>query len=289
MLTLSLLSLFLGFSSYAHSQNLIDLEAQKEALEMARDLPSDAEMNEQMINSSLLLREQNSRGYGTFKSAGNCKFTRLPDPPVPNVVTLTFDDGPAGPTGEVLDVLRNHGIKATFFMLGSNAAANPGLLQRVHNEGHLVANHSTNHPSFWSLNAAETQRQIDVADRILSPYMAGRKFFRYPYGNSSCTGNSYLQAKGYQAPVAWHVDSCDWAYANGSLSSGQRKACGASSNEMSTHVLQGIGRTRGGIVLFHDIHRKTAQSLDLIIRSLKAQGYRFTNLNDASTYPNLNR
>ena len=63
-----------------------------------------------------------------------------------NEIILTFDDGPtAGVTDKILDILKLHNIKATFFVVGANAARNPALMQRMADEGHIVGNHTMNH------------------------------------------------------------------------------------------------------------------------------------------------
>ncbi|MEA2709074.1 MAG: peptidoglycan-N-acetylglucosamine deacetylase [Phycisphaerales bacterium] len=87
-------------------------------------------------------------------------------------VAITFDDGPTpGATDVILDVLRDAGVRATFFVIGVNVRKHPGLLRRIHAEGHLVANHSFNHSHYgvmrlrryWLREIIETDAAIEAA------------------------------------------------------------------------------------------------------------------------------
>jgi peptidoglycan/xylan/chitin deacetylase (PgdA/CDA1 family) len=83
-------------------------------------------------------------------------------PLAPKEVVLTFDDGPwRGPTNRVLDALRHECARATFFLLGRNAAANPALARRALAEGHTVAHHTFSHPLLSRISMAAAEREID--------------------------------------------------------------------------------------------------------------------------------
>jgi peptidoglycan-N-acetylglucosamine deacetylase len=101
-----------------------------------------------------------------------------------NAMYLTFDDGPHPEiTPRVLDVLKRHGAHASFFMVGSAAEARPDIVRRIADEGHLVGNHSYDHPRFTRISLAEQLGQIDHADRILSASDGKpRHLFRPPSG-----------------------------------------------------------------------------------------------------------
>lgn len=207
--------------------------------------------------------------------------------PIPKVVTLTFDDGPhPAITPTVLDILARYKIKATFFIMGKKVAGQEELMERIVREGHLVANHSQNHPNFHKITAEEQIREIDSCHAALAPYYKNRiRLFRYPYGNGSTVSRNHLRnTKGYHGLVGWHVDTCDWAFAKtGSVTFTQQKICGVRDehiSDFSGHVLATIQRKNGGIVLFHDVHQRTMQHLEGMIESLIARGYRFANLDD---------
>jgi len=104
-----------------------------------------------------------------------------------HTIALTFDDGPNARTSEVLDALKEMNIKATFFIVGTQAHRHPDVLARIAREGHLLANHSATHAFLNSRYDADPDRLLnqlrDVHDQI-APLMAkGDKFyFRAPYG-----------------------------------------------------------------------------------------------------------
>ena len=74
----------------------------------------------------------------------------------PTEVLLTFDDGPSVPyTGQILDILRAHGVKATFFLCGANAERYPELVRRIRDEGHEIGNHTWSHPYLYLASRAK--------------------------------------------------------------------------------------------------------------------------------------
>lgn len=225
---------------------------------------------------------------GLWASPNSCKYiSSIFQPPVANTVTLTFDDGPSTTnTPVVLDVLARYGIKATFFMKGSNAKGKAALLKRIRDEGHLVANHSYSHPNFHTLSQGQQVSEITTTDAIIGSAMsASFKLFRYPYGNSTCSTNANIKKMGYRGIVGWHVDSCDWAFSQtGKVTTKQATLCGVAASNIANyvgHVVSSIRNRGGGIVLMHDIHTRTAYSLEEIIVRLQREGFRFANMDDS--------
>jgi peptidoglycan-N-acetylglucosamine deacetylase len=101
-----------------------------------------------------------------------------------HVVALTFDDGPHPEfTPRLLEILRGHQARATFFMLGEAARRYPDLVKQVATEGHAIGNHSWDHPSFPLITARQQQQQIIACAQALAPY--GQRLFRPPYGHQS--------------------------------------------------------------------------------------------------------
>jgi peptidoglycan/xylan/chitin deacetylase (PgdA/CDA1 family) len=188
-------------------------------------------------------------------------------PLAPNEVVLTFDDGPwPGPTTKVLDALKHECVRATFFLLGRNAAANPALARRELAEGHTIGHHTFAHPllSHMSLAAAEAEIDRGVAAVERAVYgEAGAKprtpFFRFPGFAASPALLDRMAARGLMVFGA-DLWASDW-------------------NPMSATqelqlVLQRLGAAGGGIVLFHDTKSQTAAMLPAFLRALKAKGYR---------------
>lgn len=86
------------------------------------------------------------------------------------VVWLTIDDGPSADTPALLDLLDRHGAKATFFLVGERALAQPGLVQAIHDRGHGIGNHSTHHPDtrFWRLGPGALEAEVGRNQSILT-------------------------------------------------------------------------------------------------------------------------
>lgn len=124
------------------------------------------------------------------------------------VAALTFDDGPdPGSTPALLDLLRRHGAKATFFMLGMQARRHPELVERAAAEGHCIANHSFDHPRFPALSHHERRRQIRECAAALAPH--GRRIFRPPHGLQSVASRLDAFILGYDV-VTWNATIEDW-------------------------------------------------------------------------------
>ena len=182
-------------------------------------------------------------------------------------VVLTFDDGPwPGPTDRVLEALRHECVKATFFLLGRNAADHPALVRREAAEGHTVAHHSFSHPllSRLSVHAAEAEidRGIAAVEAALGRPGASTPaapFFRFPGFASSPALLDRMQQRGF---VVFGADlwASDWNP--------------MSPREELALVMQRLNAAGGGIVLFHDTKAQTAAMLPAFLRELKRQGYR---------------
>lgn len=99
-------------------------------------------------------------------------------------VTLTFDDGPAEPyTSQILDILRAHDVKATFFVCGSAAERHPALVRRIAAEGHEIGNHTYSHPSLHLRSRAAIAAEVDAAQDALERILGRRPtLFRPPFG-----------------------------------------------------------------------------------------------------------
>jgi peptidoglycan/xylan/chitin deacetylase (PgdA/CDA1 family) len=182
-------------------------------------------------------------------------------------VVLTFDDGPwPGPTDRVLDALRHECVKATFFLLGRNAAAHPALVRREAAEGHTVAHHSFSHPLLSRLSPGAAESEIDRGIAAVEGALgrpAGTSpvtpFFRFPGFAASPALLDRMQRRGI---VVFGADL--WASDWNPMSPGE---------ELSL-VMRRLNSAGGGIVLFHDTKAQTAAMMPAFLRALKRQGYR---------------
>lgn len=183
-------------------------------------------------------------------------------------IALSFDDGPlAGKTDKILDVLDKYGIKATFFMVGSQVMYCPETAMRVMSDGHEIGNHTNNHKSLAALSEDELDDEICHAERAIFDacgYIPS--LFRPPEG--VCTEKISRAAKkqGYSI-IMWSVDTLDWQGKNAEI--------------IAENVL--ANAKPGAVILMHDgIFAKshTAESLDLIIPALLAEGYTFVTVGE---------
>jgi peptidoglycan/xylan/chitin deacetylase (PgdA/CDA1 family) len=188
-------------------------------------------------------------------------------PLAPKEVVFTFDDGPwPGPTAKVLDALKHECVRATFFLLGRNAAAAPALAKRELAEGHTIAHHSFAHPLLGHMSVAAAEAEIDrgiaaVERAVYGDAAAGPRtpFFRFPGFVSSPALLERLQARGI---VVFGADL--WASDWNPMSPAQELAL----------TLSRLDAAHGGIVLFHDTKSQTAAMLPAFLRALKAKGYK---------------
>ncbi len=127
-------------------------------------------------------------------------------------VALTFDDGPDLEfTPKILDKLKQHNVKATFFLLGENAEKFPNVVKRIANEGHVIGNHTYSHPNLAKVNEDEYRNQIIKTEEILNR-LAGYapKFIRPPYGEILEKSIKNGPQSKIFVIVQWSVDTVDW-------------------------------------------------------------------------------
>jgi peptidoglycan-N-acetylglucosamine deacetylase len=127
-------------------------------------------------------------------------------------LALTFDDGPNPAwTPKLLDVLAEHGIKATFFMLGSRAQAQPALVRRMVEAGHLIGNHSWSHPNLAYTAAAKVRQELTQTKDVLEQ-IAGKpvRYFRPPFGARRPVVFKIARELGMTV-VLWNAMTSDWS------------------------------------------------------------------------------
>ena len=123
-------------------------------------------------------------------------------------IAMTFDDGPHPVlTPRLLDMLKARGIKATFFLIGENAAEYPDIVRRIAAEGHEIGNHTWNHPQLTKLSPAALREEIDrtsstIAEIIGKPLL----IMRPPYGATSAYINHWMNREFGMKVILWSVD-----------------------------------------------------------------------------------
>lgn len=124
------------------------------------------------------------------------------------VAALTFDDGPnPESTTRLLDILKKHNVKATFFMVGSLAHRHRELVKKVASGGHVIGNHTWDHVSLPLITTYQQKRQIRACQKAVAPY--GQRLFRPPYGHQNLISRLELLRLGYKV-ITWNVASEDW-------------------------------------------------------------------------------
>jgi len=180
-------------------------------------------------------------------------------PSAGNALYLSFDDGPhPGHTDAILDLLAAHGARATFFVLGEQAERHPQLMRRIAAEGHLLGNHSYDHPSFPRIPIAEQMSQIDRTDRLVGAFDGRRRHvFRPPSGRFSL--RLLLRFVLERRRMAyWSYDSLDY----------RRVPAGR-----LVETMRGQPPVAGDIVLMHDDNEATTQALAVLLPEWRAAGF----------------
>lgn len=203
-------------------------------------------------------------------------------------IVLTFDDGPDPEwTPKILDILKEKGIKATFFIIGENGQENPELVKRIVNEGHEIGNHSFTHPNLGEVPEAVTEVELNATQRLIES-LTGRstRLFRAPYFGDAepRTPNEVVptvlaQKLGY-ITVGLHLDPDDWKLNN---DDGTPRTADDFVNETIKAASITTPEERGNIVLLHDgggNRQATVDALPKIIDQLQAKGYQFTTVAD---------
>ncbi len=255
---------------------------------------TEEEIAEEYYQTSLQRnREQNGLNfYGLFAPFNQCKYAvKTPDKVTRGTIALTFDDGPnLAVTPKILDVLKSHRAQATFFVQGENIKGKEALVRRILDEGHILASHSQTHKNYHKMGTEQKQNEVTAAHKALLKFTQPR-FFRYPYGNSSCESNTFIENMGYSI-TGWNIDTCDWAFADGYVDDKENVTCQAPAslrNDYLGYVRAQVAKTQGGIMLMHDTHHNTADKLHSLLTMLEQSGYRFVTLDDVNIFPLLNK
>ena len=213
--------------------------------------------------------EYESLGRATFKEmiAKRYEFKEMLIPDISELkgkklVALTFDDGPHGTyTPELLNTLKQEGVRATFFVLGTNSSIYPDILKRMVAEGHQVASHTQSHQNLSSLSEAGIIEEVNTARDIITN-ATGKKptALRPPYGAYNDTVKRLAGA----SVIMWSVDTQDWRSQNPD----------AIYNEVMSSTRD------GSIILMHDIYSTTVEAAKRVIPKLKADGYTFVTVDE---------
>ena len=191
------------------------------------------------------------------------------------VVYLTFDDGPHPPeTERVLDVLRERGARATFFLIGSKVSGNEAVLRRMLEEGHALGLHTYSHAGTFPLLSFDKMLADVNEGKHAVESVAGKKIslFRPPFGVTNPTIAKVIRTLGLQT-VGWDVRSFDTMFCKSSEHSYKQ-----SGHDWYVPVVERIMKQvrPGSVILLHDRLDGASELLALLLDSLAASGYDFT-------------
>jgi peptidoglycan/xylan/chitin deacetylase (PgdA/CDA1 family) len=217
---------------------------------------------------------------------GRVYFKGSPDD---KVVALTFDDGPNGVySTQILDILKEYDVKATFFTIGKNVELYPDIAKRILAEGHIIGNHSNTHDANHALSA-QGSRDLEDAQKIIYKVTGVLPhLYRPPHGKKTpweldCVNENYL------IEITWSVSANDQSEPDADLE-----------QTVDTFVNKIIKKTNpGSIILLHDGYGTehnndnsdrtlTIKALPLIIEQLLAKGYRFVTVPELFSVPAYN-
>ena len=163
-----------------------------------------------------------SAAAGLALAAGGCAYaamwpasqlfgSTLIAPPRPGELALTFDDGPNPVwTPRLLDLLASHDVRATFFLVGSRAQAQPALVRQIVAAGHLIGNHSWSHPNLALSSARRISEELSRTNQILAQIAgAPPRYFRPPFGARRPEVLRAARRLG-MIPVLWNAMTSDW-------------------------------------------------------------------------------
>jgi peptidoglycan/xylan/chitin deacetylase (PgdA/CDA1 family) len=222
---------------------------------------------------TLSLSDEDQEAYAALASGKKVMQPHTYVAPDRPTVYLTFDDGPSKLTPQVLDILKEEGVKATFFELGDEVEEFPATAKRVVKEGHALGNHSYDHV-YSSLYGSfkEFWRQVQATDNIFADTVGFRpRLLRAPGGTA---GN-------FDAFYFYLLDQAGYTVFDWSIDSGDSKRANVPAREIVDTVKQGPF-TPEVTVLMHDGsgHAETVKALPEIIKLFKEKGYEFAALSE---------
>lgn len=181
-------------------------------------------------------------------------------------ISITFDDGPnPAQTPRLLKMLKDRGIKATFFCVGQCVAQNPEVAKQIVEEGHEIANHSWNHPLLSKMGEEPVKDQIERTHNVIKQTTGVTPaLFRPPYGGFTVAQRGWAHAVwGYKIAL-WDVDSLDWKHRS----------------PAKTESIILAETKKGSIILCHDIHKTTVDAMPATLDALLAKGFKFVTMSD---------
>ncbi|MRG46041.1 polysaccharide deacetylase family protein [Chitinophaga sp. SYP-B3965] len=187
------------------------------------------------------------------------------------IVALSFDDGPMeNYTPQILEILQQHNVPAAFFCIGHRVEKAPGLLKQIHEEGHLIGNHTYSHHALFDLYPAKKmENDLDMADQAITDATGLKpRLFRPPYGVTNPMLERAL-SHGKYISVGWSIRSMDTVIKD------EAKLLAKVTKDVQP----------GDIFLFHDTCAITVKILPALIKEMKERGFAFKRIDELLNVP----
>ncbi len=209
------------------------------------------------LDSLDLLIDVNEKKYDDTYLSIKKKSVSIDD----KVIALTFDDGPSKYTNKILDILKKYDACGTFFVIGNKTIFYKDILKRMLNEGSEIGNHSYDHKLLTRLSENEFKEEINkTQENIKNLTGFTPKLFRPTYGGYTNTLKKYTDL----TFVLWDIDSRDWQVKN--------------KDKILNNILPNV--KPGKIILMHDNHEYSLNSLENLIKKLKDDNYKFVTVSE---------
>lgn len=279
LLVISVLGVFIGNELFYITMESTSAYAcyDEESKDISKNIVSNKQTKDEFENYNLLSNKENKqnremKNKDTVETKDNNSVGKFKGE---KICYLTFDDGPTrNITPQILEILKDKDVKATFFVLGKLAEVNQDILKREKNEGHLIANHTYSHDyAYLYTNPENLINDINKNQEMLKNILGEdpSKIIRFPGGS--------FNKKSFQKRVneeGYHF--VDWNCLNGDA-----EALNVPEDKLFNNVKKSMGSQEHIIVLMHDASTKqtTVRSLSRIIDYIKEQGYSFKTLDEA--------
>ncbi len=178
-------------------------------------------------------------------------------------ISLSFDDGPVETTNKILDILKEKNVPSAFFCIGKRMLENPTILKRIHEEGHVIGNHSFTHHTLFDLMSKkkmklEMQRTNSEAKKTIGEQLL---MIRPPYGVTTPVLANAIKEEGFKT-IGWSLRTYDTMI-----------------DDKQKLVHKIISQIKAGdIILLHDTQNVTVSALEDIINKVRLKGYTFVRL-----------
>ncbi len=203
-------------------------------------------------------------GWVTTKDGTDCYFDaggRYDQEQIPDMVALTFDDGPSNYTNNILDTLTSYNAKATFMIVGQQLDYFSDELKREYALGMEIGSHTYDHTDLTSLTSEEIQAELSKNDEVIRALVAYTPAVLRPPGGAV---DENVRGSVDRPMILWDVDTRDWESQD--------------ADSVAQIVLDNV--KPGSVILMHDLYESTAEAVATIVPELQARGYKMVTVSE---------